>query len=89
MTLLVNITDLQLKLGNFVDERHEGESKLHHIPSSKLGEMQQTRANTSFSAIPVGKYNLGYTQQRHLLTMKKLFFQTHPLKLVCVLALKC
>lgn len=24
MTLLVNITDLQLELGNFVDERHEG-----------------------------------------------------------------
>jgi len=24
MTLLVNIADLQLKLGNFVDERHGG-----------------------------------------------------------------
>lgn len=84
MTLLDNVKDLQLKLGNFVDERHEGVRCSSLSPSSKLEEIQQSSVNTF--AILVGKYSLVYTQQTHLLNMKKspFFFKTHPLKLVCV-----
>lgn len=85
MTLLVNVTDLQLKLGNF-DERHDGKYDAALSPSSKPDNMQQISVNTFF--LSVDKYKLMCTQQRHLLNMKFGFFLNHTLHLVCVLTLK-
>lgn len=89
MTLLVNITDLQWKLGNFVDERHKGIWCSSLSPSSKLGEMQQTSVNASFMPFRLAN-TTWYTHSKGICwKWRSLFFLTHPLKLVCVLTLKC
>lgn len=87
MTLLVNITDLQLKLGDFVDERHEGIWCSSLSPSSKLGKMQQRSVNTFFSCQLTN--TTWYIHSKAFVEYEAFFFLNHTLNLVSVLTLKC
>lgn len=87
MTLLVSITHLQLKPGNFVDERHNG------IRCTSLPALNWRRCSrwawTLLLALKFVNMTLHTWQQMHLLNLKKLLFETPPWKLLCILALKC